>query len=698
MTATATATYTTTDIRNIALVGHAGAGKTTLAEALLYRAGVIGKMGAVEKGDTVCDFTDEEKEHGHSLISAVAHIDHNGKHINLIDTPGMPDFMGQALASLPAVETVAVVINAAAGIESVTRRMMQWAEERRLCRMIVINRIDAENTDLPALLRSIQETFGRQCLPLNLPVRGGEAVVDCFFNHEDGETDLGSVADAHTAIIDQVVEVDEELALKYLEGEQVSKQELHDAFETALREGHVIPICFTAGAPHNAAEGSEPVGVAELLDVLVKLAPNPTEGNPRPFVRGSDMTHEIHAEPDPAKHVLAHVFNVRIDPFVGKLATFRVHQGTVTNSSQLYVDDHGSISKKPIRVGHLFKLQGKQHVEVEQAVPGDLAAIAKVEEVHFDAVLHDSHDEDGIHLRPLAMPEPMSGLAIAPKKRGDEQKIADALSKLVEEDPSFKVTREQATAETVIHGLGDLHLRVILEKLRRQYHVEVDTKPPRIAYKETITASAEGRHRHKKQTGGAGQFGEVYLKIEPLDRGAGFEFVDQTFGGSVPKQFMPAIEKGVRQVMDEGAIAGYPMQDIRLSVTDGKHHPVDSKEVAFVTAGKRAFLDAVHKAKPVLLEPMVRIEVAVPSGFLGDITGDLSGKRGRILGTDMLAGDQSLVTAVVPLAEVSNYQSQLKSVTGGAGSYTMELAGYEPVPPHVQEQIVAQYQPRQEED
>lgn len=689
------ATYTTHDIRNIALVGHAGAGKTTLAEALLYRAGVIGKMGRVEEGDTVCDFTDEEKEHGHSLLAAPVHIDHAGKHINLIDTPGLPDFMGQALGSLPAVETAAVVINAAAGIESVTRRMMQWAEQRKLCRMIIVNRIDAENTDLPGLLQALRETFGSACLAINLPTGGGTGVVDCFFNHADGDSDLGSVADAHTAIIDQVVEVDEQLALKYLEGQEVSKQELHDAFEAALREGHVIPVCFTAAAPHDQ---SDPVGVTELLDVLVKLAPNPTEGNPRPFVRGGDLEHEVHAEPDPARHVLAHVFNVRMDPFVGKLATFRIHQGTVSNQSQLYVDANGSVTKKPIRVGHLFKLQGKEHIEIDRALPGDLAAVAKIEEVHFDAVLHDSHDEDGIHLRPLTMPEPMVGLAIAPKKRGDEQKIADALAKLVEEDPSFSVTREQATGETVIHGLGDLHLRVILEKLQRQYHVEVETRQPRIAYQETITAPAEGHHRHKKQTGGAGQFGEVYLKVEPLERGAGFECADETFGGSVPRQFMPAIEKGVRQVLASGAIAGYPMRDIKVSVTDGKHHPVDSKEVAFVTAGKRAFIDAVTKAKPVLLEPMVKIEVTAPSGHMGDITGDLSGKRGRILGTDMLAGGQSLVSAVVPLAEVANYQSQLKSVTGGAGSYTMEAAGYEPTPAHVQERIVAQFQPRHDDD
>lgn len=699
----ATAAYTTQDIRNVALVGHAGAGKTTLVEALLYRAGVIGKMGTVEGGDTVCDFADEEKEHGHSLFSSLVHIDHDGKHINLIDTPGFPDFTGHAIGSLPAVETVAVVINAAAGIESVTRRLMERAADRNLCRMIVVNRIDAEGVDLPLLLESIQHAFGKQCLPINLTTGGSKAVVDCFFNEgsggEDGESDLGSVADAHTAIIDQVVEVDEELALAYLEGEDVTKQQLHDAFEKALRQGHVVPICFTAAAPHHTSGGAaEPIGLTALLDMLVKLAPNPVEGNSRPFVRGEDLEHEIHAEPDPAKHVLAHVFNVRIDPFVGKLATFRVHQGTVSNQSQLYVDCEGNITKKPVRVGHLFKLQGKDHVEIDHAVPGDLAAVAKIDEVHYDAVLHDSHDEDGIHLRPLAMPMPMSGLAIEPKKRGDEQKIADALSKLIEEDPSFKVTREQATSETVIHGLGDLHLRIILEKLKRQYHVEVDTKPPRIAYKETITAKAEGHHRHKKQTGGAGQFGEVYLRVEPRQRGEGFEFADETFGGSVPKQFMPAIEKGVVQVLEHGAVAGYPMQDVKVSVYDGKHHPVDSKEIAFVTAGKRAFLDAIGKAKPVLLEPMVEIEVTVPNQYMGDITGDLSGKRGRILGTDMLPGDQAMIKALVPLSEVANYQSQLKSVTGGTGSYTMELASYEPVSHHVQEQLVAQFQPVHDDD
>ena len=686
--------YTTSDLRNLVLVGHAGSGKTMLLEAILHKAGVIGNIGSLESGNTVSDFSDEEKKLQYSLSSAMAHCDYNGKHINLIDTPGMPDFFGQALSSLPAVDTCAIVINAAHGVEPMTRRMMERSARRKLCRMIIVNKIDAENVDFEELLESIQKTFGKQCLPINLPADGGKKVVDCFFSSE-GESDLSSVEKAHTAIVDQVVEVDEELMELYLEQGEVTAEQLHEPFETALREGHLIPICFTAAHPHG---GGEAVGVGELLDMVTKLAPSPAEGNPRPFMHaGSD--EEIHPVPDPSKPVLAHVFNIKIDPYVGKLCAFRVHQGTVTKDSQLYVDnkDKGS-SKKPFKIGHLLKIQGGKHIEIDKAVPGDLVAVAKIEDIHFDACLHDSHDDDGLHLKPIQYPAPLSGLAVAAKKRGDEQKIADAFNKFQEEDPCFKVTRDKATKETIISGLGELHLRVILEKLKNRYGVEVDTKPPKIAYRETITGKAEGHHRHKKQTGGAGQFGEVYLRIEPMERGSGFEFKDDTFGGSIPQQFIPAIEKGIRKVMDEGAIAGYPIQDVKVSVYDGKYHPVDSKEVAFVAAGKWAFIEAINAAKPVLLEPLVNIEVTVPNEFMGDITGDLSGKRGRIQGTDMLPGNQALIKAIVPLSEVSNYQSQLKSVTGGQGSFAMEFDHYDPVPSNVQQQVVAEYKPRSSEE
>ena len=688
------ADYTTTDIRNLALLGHAGSGKTTLAEALLHRMGVIGQPGTVERGDTLSDFTEEEQAHGHSFFNSILHGDYQGHHINLIDTPGSPDFLGQAIGALPAVETLAVTVNAATGIEPITRRMMHIAEQRRHCRMLVISRMDAAGADLKALVDQIQDTFGKQCLPIKLPANGGQAVVDCFFNPE-GDSDFGPVSEAHTAIVDQVVEVDEQLMSTYLEQGEVSPDQLHEPFEKALRDGHLVPICFTAARPH---DGSPAIGLDQMLDVLTRLAPNPTEGNPRPFVRGEALDDLVYPEPDPAKHALAHCFSIRIDPYAGKLSMFRVHQGSITPQTQLYIGDpvEGE-SKRPFKVTHLFKLQGQKHVEIDKAIPGDLAAVAKVEDIHFDAVLHDSHDEDSLHLRPLPFPEPMTGLAIEPARRGEESKLAEALAKLQEEDPTFRVVRDSSTKQTVIYGLGELHLRVELEKLKHRYGLEVETTKPKIAYRETIQAKAEGHHRHKKQTGGAGQFGEVYLRIEPLERGQGFEFVDEIVGGTIPNQFIPAVEKGVREAMDEGRLAGFPIQDVRVRVYDGKHHPVDSKEVAFVAAGKKAFLDAFDKARPALLEPLAKLEITAPSDSVGDITSDLTSRRGRIGGTDMLAGGQSTVSATVPLAELDNYAGQLKSITAGQGTFQMEFSHHEPVPSHIQQQIVHQAHPAHQE-
>jgi len=666
-------------IRTIALVGHGASGKTTLAEAILAKAGAIGAAGSVEKGSTVCDFDPLEKTYQHSLNSALVHFQHQDTLIHLIDTPGLPDFIGRSISVLPAVETAAIVINAQNGIEMITHRMMQWAKKRDLCRIIIINKIDAENNDLPGLLAAIQSSFGKECLPINLPADGGTRVVDCFFN-PSGDSDFSSVEDAHQALIDQVVEVDEELMAKYLEQGDIEPEQLHAPFEQALRDGHLIPVCFVSG--RNGA------GIAELLDVFVKLMPNPTEGNPPQFLKGEGPAAKpITAEPDPGKHVLAHVFRIVIDSFVGKVGMFRVHQGTITKDTQLFIGD----ARKPFKVGHAFRVQGKDYVEVDALVPGDLGAVVKVEDVHFDAVLHDSHDEDHIHFAPFEFPAPMHSLAIEPKRRGDEQRISDALHKLAAEDPTFRVEHHASVNQTVISGLGDLHMRYILDRMSSQYHAEVTTKPPRIPYRETITAKAEGHHRHKKQTGGAGQFGEVYLRVEPVQRGAGFEFVDEVKGGVIPGQFIPAVEKGVRQVLDAGPVAGYPMQDVRVIVYDGKHHPVDSKEVAFIAAGKRAFMDAIAKARPIILEPIVNIEITAPEANMGDIAGDISSKRGQISGTDTMSAGTLAIKGQVPLAEIANYQARLKSVTAGQGSYSVEFSHYEQVPPNVQKDLAAQH-------
>lgn len=673
--------YSTDSIRNIALAGQTAAGKTTLVEALLARAGVIGVPGSVEQGTTVTDFSELEKRHGHSLETALVSFEHAGRRINLIDTPGAPDFLGRAMAVLPAVETCAVVINAPAGIELVSQRLLEMARRRKHDCLIIINHIDAEGVDLGNLLHQIRETFGKECLPLNLPADQGSRVVDCFFEPRQETTDFASVDDAHTEIVDQVVELDETLMEQYLEqGQSLSPEQLHAPFEAALREGHLIPVCFVS-----ATSGA---GVDQLLRIMAELMPNPAEGNPPQFLKDTgDDNVPITVVPEPDRHVLAHVFKVTIDPFVGRLAIFRIHQGTITRDSQLFIGD----ARKPFRVSHLFRLQGKEHTEIDRGIPGDICAVAKVDAVHYDAVLHDSHDEDHIHLRRMELPPPMFGLAVRAKSRGDEQKISDALHKLAAEDPSLLVEYHASLNETVLRGQGELHLRLVLEKLQHDYHVEVETYPPKIAYRETITTSAEGHHRHKKQTGGAGQFGEVFLRVEPLARGGGFEFTDAVVGGAIPKQFIPAVEKGILQAMEEGAIAGYPLQDIHVTVYDGKHHPVDSKEVAFVTAGRKAFLDAVFRARPVVLEPLVTTEIETPATTVGDITADLSARRGRINDTRPKTNGTTSIAALVPLAELENYASRLQSMTGGEGNFTMTFSHYEAVPAAIQQQLKQGY-------
>ena len=683
--------YTTQGIRNIALVGSAGGGKTLLLEALLLEAGAIRNKGSLQRGATVSDFDPQEKRLQHSLDPAICGFDFDTTHLNLIDTPGYPDFLGRTLSVLEAVEAVAIVVSAASGVDTLTRRLMEFARERELCRLVVVNKIDRADARPAAVLEELRDVFGSECLPLDLPAAEGSAVVDCFFC-PDGtsrrEIDFSSVPAAHTQIVDQVVELDEDLMALYLEqGAELSPEQLHDPFERALREGHLIPVCFVS-----AETGA---GVPELLRIFSRLMPNPTEGNAPPFFKGEGASaRPVQVKPDPDKHVVAHVFKTTIDPYVGKLGMVRVHQGTIRQGSQLFVGD----ARKPIKITHILKLMGKDTVEMARAIPGDICAIPKIDELHLDAVLHDSHDEDHYHLKPVSFPPPMLGIAIEPERRGDEQRLADTLHKLMAEDPCVRIEHHAAVNETVIYGMGELHLRVLLERMTERYGVHIKTRPPSVPYRETITRPAAGHCRHKKQTGGAGQFGEVFLRVEALARGEGFEFVDEVVGGAIPGQFIPAVEKGVRQVLSEGALAGFPLQDLRVILYDGKHHPVDSKEVAFASAGRKAFLEAIQKASPIVLEPVMRVEITAPSTSIGDITGDLATRRARISGNNALPGQRATVEALVPLAEISEYQLRLKALTGGEGAYAMELSHYDPVPARRQQQLVQAWRPRAEAD
>lgn len=663
------------NIRNIVLLGHAGSGKTSIAEAILFKAGMTSRLGSVDDRTSICDYYEEEKDRQHSISSAVVYADYRGVRINIIDTPGYPDFIGPSIMAIPAAETAIIVISAAGGIETNTRKLYSLASQAGRAMLIVINKIDAEHVDLQELIKAIQETFGQQCRCANIPTTNGQAVIDCLANTAGSEGIL-DVAAAQTELIERIVEADDSLMESYLAGGQIPAEKLSEAFVKAVCAGTVVPIVFT--------NATKLVGIQELMDMIVNVIPSPLQ-RPAELVDGQQRTQ---ITPDPQGPLAGYVFRIGYDPKSNmKYTTIRLLSGTIRPDMIIIRNDQ----RKGFRPGHINISQGPENQEVEQGTAGQIITLARIEELKLADIIHDGRITGRIPLPPLA--EPMHALALEPAARGDEQKISGALERLCEEDPCLKAIRDTQTKELVLYGLGELHLRVMLERMERRFKLAVKTKEPKIPYRETITAKAEGHYRHKKQTGGAGQFGEVYLRVEPAERNSQppLQFSWDIFGGAIPGQFEPAVFKGINDVMERGVVAGFPMQDIKVSVYDGKHHPVDSKEVAFRTAGKGAFIDAVLKAKPVLLEPIVNIEITVPAENMGDITGDLAGKRGRVLGQEMLAGGYIVIKAQVPLAEVTQYSSQLKSVTGGRGSYTISFSHYEPVPGNIQAQIVAQY-------
>jgi elongation factor G len=671
--------YTTQDIRNVTVVGHSGAGKTSLCEAFLHSTGATNRLGSVADKTSHLDTDEEEKDRGCSIESHLLNVAHDGKLLNFVDTPGSPDFTGPAIASLAAAETALLVVHASAGIQVNTRRMKDQATSQGLARVIVVNRIDADNVDLEGLLKSLRESFGPEVTPLNLPAGGGKSVVDCVAN-DSGDSDFASVADAHTKIVECVAEVDDDLMNKYFEEGALGAEEVRANLQKAISGGNIIPVLFT-----NARAN---VGIKELLSFIAESCPSPDEGKQRVLAVGEEEKPIEATGP-----FCGLVFKVAVDPRSNiKYSFIRSFGGVLKSDGTLLLAGE----KKGPRPGHLLKFQGSEHKEIDEGVSGDIFAVAKLD-LHIGNTVFGQQQDGEIGMP--RFPTPMFSLALETKARGDETKIGDAVRRFTDIDPCFKSVQDPQTKELVISGVGDLHLRSILSRMLRQFKLEVNTKPPKIPYRETITAPAEGHYRHKKQTGGAGQFGEVYMKIKPLERGSDptLDWSWDIFGASIPSQFEQAVKKGVTELMSEGAVAGFPIQDVSVSVYDGKHHAVDSKEVAFKIAGKSAFKDAVLKAKPALLEPIVNIEVSVPAENVGDITGDLAQRRGRPSGQDMLPGNMAVITAQVPLAKISDYHSRLSSITGGKGSYAIELSHYEPVPSNEVQQIIAQYKPRKVE-
>jgi elongation factor G len=665
----------TGDIRNISLAGHGGTGKTTLAEAMLFEAKATPKMGSVDDNTSIADYEPEEKERKISIDSAVLDCTWKNKHINIIDTPGYPDFIGEVVGAARAVETMFITIDAPSGIQLNTRRVWQLACDEKLAKAIIITKMDGEKIEFEALLAKIRETFP-EAYPLYLPIGVGpefSGVALTLSKSEDIPPGvLGGLESAREEIMEKVIEGDDQLLEKYLDGNAISDDELTRAFAQGFASGRVVPIlCVSA---------KKSLGVAELLDTIAQFAPSPLEGRAVAGTK-SDQDVAVRASDDGA--FAAQVFKTIVDPFVGKMNFFRIFRGTLANDDTIY----NARTEKQVRIGGLLRIRGKEQNAVSEATAGDIVAVTKLEDLEIGDTL-SAPAEAGLSLSAIPFPNPMVSVAVSPKSRADEQRITSSLAKLADENRTFKVERNRQTKELIVSGMSALHLDIMFARLKRRFEVEVDTRIPRIPYLETVTTKAEGHYRHKKQTGGRGQYAEVFIRIEPVERGEGFEFVDEIVQGRIPNQFIPAVEKGIRETLDKGVLAGFPCVDTRVRLYDGSFHEVDSSEAAFKVAASKAFQEAFAKARPVILEPVALVDVMVPNEYMGDITGNLNSKRGRILGMES-KGDYQVIRAQVPMAEIASYATELKSMTGGQATYTQKLSHYDVVPAHIAEQVIA---------
>jgi len=690
------------DIRNLALCGHGSSGKTTLVDKMLVTTKTVNASPSVDDGTSICDFDPEEKNHNYSIEASVVHFEYGGKQFNVIDTPGYPEFIGQTIGCLHGVDTAAIVVNAQSGIEVNTRRAFDEAGEAGVGRMIVINKMDGDNIDFPSVVDSIRELWGGKCVLLNVPIGDGadfKGVVSTLRVPDDATGALLDPKEIHEPLIESIIEVDEAVMERYFEGEMPTDEELSRLIVRAIAEGSLVPILCCSGKTE--------VGLTELLDAVAMCGLAPADVSRKATKDGE----EVDVEPKADGPLVAQVFKTRIDPFVQKLSFIRIFSGVLKKDQVI----PASTSRKGVKMGQLLKVQASETSSVDEAGPGDIVAVAKMEELRTGT----SIGEYGLPI--IQFPTPMVGLALTPKSRGDETKLSGALSKVADEDPTVRIDRDAQTKELVITGMSDLHLRIVQERLQRRDKLEVETKEPKIPYRETIQAQAEGSYRHKKQTGGRGQFGEVHIRMWPLPQGTDIEefavkarfpqmkaphyepahnflWIDSVVGGVIPGNFMPAIEKGFRERLVGGVIAGYMVENVCVEVHFGKHHDVDSSETAFKTAARMAFKQVFEKANPCLLEPIVKLDVTVPEANVGDVYSDMSGRGGRVLGSDSAGGSLQTVHAEVPLREVTTYARTLSSMTGGQGSYSMEFSRYEVVPSNIQQQIMAKAKMKEEED
>ncbi|MCA9005349.1 MAG: elongation factor G [Planctomycetaceae bacterium] len=692
--------YKVDDVRNVALVGHGAVGKTTVADLMLFQSGATSRLGSVDDGTSLLDTDEEEIDHRISIASTLVHFDYGGHHINLIDTPGYPDFIGQVSGALRAVETALILLNAGHGVEINALRVSKMAQEAGIARMIVLNKCDAENINYETLLNSVQETFGSQCIPINLPVGVGadfKAVYDLVKKTDAPDSDvLGDPEATRQMLIEAIVESNEALLERFFEGEELSAAELSRNIPKAMAAGTLIPVLFMS-----AKTG---VGVAEFMDAMSNYTLCPQD------IQRMEQTKDgrsVVLDPSPDQPFVAQVIKTRIDPFISKMSYLRVFSGKLNKDSSVVNVRTG----KPVRITQLLDVQGGKQEAVDEVSVGDIFAVAKVDDLKLGDTLAADANGDGLSLPEIKFPHPVVGLAVEPKSQNDQQKISGALHKIEEEDQTFHVIHDEETHEMVMQGMSELHLKIVQERLLHRDKVEVVTHLPKVPYRETIMGSAEGSYRHKKQSGGAGQFAEVHLKVSAMpqdvnpeeyftrdnfdhlrsyhyDPEMNFAFVDRISGGSIPNQFIPAVEKGVLEKMKQGVIAGCQVQNLICEVFFGKDHPVDSNETAFKIAGGKCFAELFAKSRPVLMEPIVKIEILIPAENVGDITSDLSSRRGRMEGMAVSPGGYEIIQARVPLAEIMTYARTLSSLTGGRGTYDIELSHYEMIPPNEQSKII----------